>query len=304
MFDRITLGHDLIDCRGDVVAPKGFVLSPQSIAEAARAAAPARRVALADTPLAEDVAAPLDEPVYQHLFGGAGVRQAVERALLRIELPPALFDELVAVRRAHPPLHRHGVTTAAVAARLLLAAVGGARGVPDQAAAGLVHDLGMRHAPLRLMRNRDRLTRQEASEVAAHPLTGAYHLARLLGNHPAVAAAHAHHWRCGQGYPRLSALPSRSTELVAVASAYAALTQPRPFRSDAYDARAAADVLVADARAGTADGNSVKLLVHALRGGKGDPRAVRFGASRGGQVPEVNRHRPVAAPAAEASEGA
>jgi len=42
----------------------------------------------------------------------------------------------------------------------------------------------------------------------------------------------------------------------------------------------------------------VRLLIHALRGGQGDPRAVRFGASRGGQVPEVNRHTAVAAPPA------
>ena len=43
--------------------------------------------------------------------------------------------------------------------------------------------------------------------------------------------------------------PPRSMEVVSVASAFAALTQPRPFRSGAYDARGAADVLVAEAAA-------------------------------------------------------
>lgn len=301
MFDRITLGHDLIDCRGEVLAPTGFVISPQSIAEAARLAVQAPRQALADTPHRAEVAVPLADPRYRHLFGEAPVRALVERALLEVRLPEVLFEELTGVHRANPSLYRHGLATAAVAARMLLAAVGDLKGVPDMAAAALLHDLGMRHVHMKLMRNRDRLTRQEAAEVAGHPLLGAYHLARLVGNHPAVAAAHAHHWRCGQGYPRLAAAPPRSAEVVAVASAFAALTQPRPFRSDPYDVRAAADVLVEEARAGTADANTVKLLVHALRGGHGDPRAVRFGRNRGGQVPEVNRHTPVAAPEPAAS---
>lgn len=298
MFDRITLGHDLIDCRGETLARTGFVVSPQSIAEAARQAAPGPRLALADSPHRAEVAGPLADPRYQHLFGDPPVRDLVERALLEVRLPGVLFEELTGVQRANPALYRHGVATAAVAVRMLVAAVGDLKGVPDMAAAALLHDLGMRHVSMRLVRNRDRLTREEAAEIAAHPLTGAYHLARLLGNHPAVPAAHAHHWRCGQGYPRVAASPPRSAEVVAVASVFAALTQPRPFRSDPFDVRAAADVLVDEAKAGTADTNTVKLLIHALRGGKGDPRAVRFGGHRGGQVPEVNRHTPVAAPAA------
>ena len=298
MFDRVTLEHDLIDCRGELLAGRGFVVSPHTIAEAARLAPHLPRQPLAETPHAAEVLGPLAEPRYQHLFGDASVRELTGRALLEVRLPAVLFEELTAVQRANPALYRHGLATAAVAVRMLLAAVGDLKGVPDMAAAALLHDLGMRHVPMKLVRNRDRLTRQEAAEIAAHPLTGALHLARVLGSHPAVAAAHGHHWRCGQGYPGLAGPPPRSAEVVAVASAFAALTQPRPFRSDAYDVRAAADVLVAEARAGTADGNTVKLLIHALRGGRGDLRAIRFGGQRGGQVPEVNRHTPVAAPAA------
>jgi len=297
MFDRITLAHDLIDCRGEVLAREGFVVSAQAIADAARQGGQAPRLALGDTPHAHEVVAPLDDPRYQHLFAEAAVRDLVQKALHEVRLPEVLFEELTAVQRANPALYRHGVATAAVAVRMLLAAVGDLKGVPDMAAAALLHDLGMRHVPMKLVRNRDRLTKREAAEIAGHPLTGAYHLARLLGRHPAVAAAQAHHWRCGQGYPHLAAPPPRSAEVVAVASAFAALTQPRPFRSEAYDVRAAADVLVAEARAGTADTNTVKLLVHALRGGQGDPREVRFGGNRGGVVPEVNRHTPVTAPA-------
>ena len=77
----------------------------------------------------------------------------------------------------------------------------------------------------------------------------------------------------------------------------AALTQPRPFREAVYDARGAVDVLVAEAKAGQADANTVKLLAHALRGGAGDPRAIRFGRERGGHGPEVHRYEHVLPPA-------
>ncbi len=297
MFDRLILKEELVDCGGAPIAARGTVLSTEAIAETARRAPALPRRALEETPLADDVEAPLAEHAYRHLFAGDSVRDAVRRALLSIRFPDSLFDELLAIRRMGSPVHVHAFATAAVAVRMLLCAVGGARGVPDLAAAALVHDLGMRHLPPRLFRQRDRLAREDALRVAAHPLIGAYHLASLLGPHPAVAAAQSHHWRCGQGYPTLGSEPSRTVEVISVASAFVALTQPRPFRPNSYDARGASDVLASEAMGGYADANTVKLLVHALRGGRGDPRAIRFGRERAGHGPDVNRYVHVAAPA-------
>jgi hypothetical protein len=297
VFDRLILQDELVDVRGEVLAARGVVISPESIADVAAAARPLPRLPLSETPLAADVAVPLGEHGYRHLFPDDGTREVVRRALLGVRLPEVLFEELLALRRAASPIHGHAIATAAVAVRMLISVVGQARGVPELAAAALLHDLGMRHLPPRLGRLRERLGHDEALRVAAHPFLGAYHLARVLGDHPAVSCALGHHWRCGQGYPNLPTEPTRSMEVIAVASAFAALTQPRPFRSAAYDARGAADVLVSEATVGQADANTVKLLVHALRGGDGDPRAIRFGRERGGHGPDVNRHVHVAAPA-------
>jgi hypothetical protein len=297
VFDRLILTEDLVDVRGEAIAARGVVLSPESIADAAAAARPPPCLPLEDTPLAADVGVPLGDHAYRHLFPDDGTREAVRRAMLAVRLPEVLVEELLALRRAASPIHGHALATAAVAVRMLLGIVGEARGIPELAAAALLHDLGMRHLPARLGRLRERLGRDEALRVAAHPFLGAYHLARVLGEHPAVSAALGHHWRCGQGYPNLPSEPSRSMEVVAVASAFAALTQPRPFRSAAYDVRGAADVLVSEAAVGQADASTVKLLVHALRGATGDPRAIRFGRERGGHGPDVNRHVHVAAPA-------
>ncbi len=296
MFDRLILTDDLVDCRGEALAARGTVLSPEAIADAASRARPGPARALAETALAADVEAPLGEHAYAPLFARDGAREAVRAAVLAVRLPEVLFEELLALRREASPIHPHAFATAAVAVRMLLGVVGAARGVANLAAAALLHDLGMRHVPRRLGRLRERLGHDEAFRVAEHPLLGAFHLARVLGPHAAVSSALGHHWRCGQGYPALRSPPTRSMEVVSVASAFAALTQPRPFRSGAYDARGAADVLVGEAAAGLADATTVKLLVHALRGGGGDPRTVRFGHERLGHGPDVNRHVHVTAP--------
>ncbi len=297
MFDRLILTEDLFDCRGRVIGARGSVVSPETIADAAARAPDLPRQALVDTPLAGEIELPLTERVYWHLFHGDGVSDAVRSAVHSVRLPQPLLDEMLALRRAASPIHAHAFATAAVAVRMLLCAVGGARGVPDLAAAALLHDLGMRHVPGRLLRHRGRLAAADALRLAAHPLIGAYHVATVLGPHPAVTAAQVHHWRNGQGYPTLSTPPSRSMEVLSVASAFVALTQPRPFRGSAYDARGASDVLVAEAAEGLADASTVRLLVHALRGGRGDPQEIRFARERNGRVGDVPRYVHVAPPA-------
>lgn len=296
MFDRLTLAHDLLDCRGTPIGRKGTVVSPETIAEAAQRAPRTTRRPL-DPAAMGDVAGVLREPTYAPLFDRPGARAAVERAVEAVRLPEALIDELESARREQPARYRHGLLSAAVALRILHVAVGESRELPDLAAAALLHELGMRHLPAALVETRERLEVPDAHRIAAHPLLGAYHLAGVLGPHPAVAAARSHHWRCGQGYPAMASPPTRAIEAIAVASAFAALTEPRPYRSAPFDVRGAADVLVAEATVGHADGSTVRLLVHALRGGTGDPGRIRFGVVRDGHAPEVNRHAPVAAPA-------
>jgi HD-GYP domain-containing protein (c-di-GMP phosphodiesterase class II) len=199
------------------------------------------------------------------------------------------------MKASDPVRYRHAVITTAVTARMLIAAVGDAPAMGELLAAALLHDLGMRHVSFHLLRNADPLDAAEVEDVAMHPLLGAWHLAGALGRHPAVEAALSHHWRSGRGYPTLPRAPTRAVEVVAVASAFAALTQSRPFRAAPYDARGAVDVIVAEANTGQRDVDTVRLLVHALRGARGEVRDVRFARARLGHAPPVNRHTPIAA---------
>jgi len=297
VFDRITLRRDLKDCHGEVLARQGQVISTEKIAERAAAAKPAPSVRLSDTFLADDLALPLGEHGHRHLFRSTAVQATVARTLLAVQLPPVLFQELESLKLAEPPRYQHALSTASVAIRMLAVAAGESRLAPEVAAAALLHDLGMRHLPARLVRAPEALRGEETVEVAEHPFLGAWHLAGVLGRHPAVDAALGHHFRNGQGYPDLPQRPPRTLEVVAVASAFAALTQTRSYRSDSFDPRGAADVLVQEAAAGRMDGSAVKLLVHALRGGSGDLGVLRFGRARETVGPERNHYTSIGAPA-------
>ncbi len=290
MFERVVLPRDLVDARGTVLAKRGLVISVEAVQEMARRAPALPRRALSETSVAEDLHLPLADPPYRHIFRGSGVQAAVARALLAARLPQQLFDELASLKVSDPARYRHGLTTGAVTVRMLIAAVGDAPALPDLAAAGLLHDLGMRHLSFHLVRNGDPLDGREMMDVASHPIVGGWHLASLLGSHPAVDAAVSHHWRNGHGYPSLPQAPSRAVQVVAVASAFVALTQARAFRSEPFDARGATDVLISEATASRADLNTVRLLVHALRGASGEVRQVRFGRERLGHAPVVNRY--------------
>jgi HD-GYP domain-containing protein (c-di-GMP phosphodiesterase class II) len=297
MFDRIKLRRDLTDCTGRLLARAGAVVSVDSIAEAAASARPGATTPIADTFIADDLGDALRDPAHQYLVRTEAEFASVRGVIESAGLPQPLLEEMADAKMGDPVRYRHALSTAVVTTRLILAAAGTSRASPQIAAAALLHDIGMRHVPRRVTATPDSIHGDDALDVAQHPLLGAFQLARVLGNHPAVEAALAHHWRDGQGYPDLASRPSPTTEVVAVASAFAALTHGRAYRSEPFGARGAADLLVSDAAAGHADPFAVKLLVHALRGAEGAMSALRFARARQGIAPEVNRHTRIAPPA-------
>jgi len=272
-------------------------VSVESIAEAAAQARPGSVTPVSDTFIADDIGDVLREPALCHLLRTEVVVSAVRGVIESAALPQPLVEEMAAAKLLDPVRYRHALSSAVVTTRLILAAAGTARASPQIAVAALLHDIGMRHVPARVVGTADSLHGEDSVEVAQHPLLGAFQLARQLGEHPAVEAALAHHWRDGQGYPDLPERPSPTTEVVGVASAYSALTQGRAYRSEPFEARGAADLLIAEAASGHADPFAVKLLVHAMRGGEGPINGLRFARARQGMSPVVNRHTRIAPPA-------
>ena len=275
MFDRVKLRRDLTDCGGRVLARAGTVISVESIAEAAASARPGCGTPVSDTFMADDLAEILREPVLRLLLRTEEIEPAVRRVVESATLPQPLVEEMAAAKLLDPVRYRHALSTAAGD----VAPHPGGGGHGARVAADRRGRPAARHRDAPRPAQGDGHPRLASTETTPSTWRSTRCSApsswpATLGNHPAVEAALAHHWRDGQGYPDLAERPSPTTEVVAVSSAYAALTHGRAYRSEPYGARGAADLLVAEAASGHADPFAVKLLVHALRGGEGaDERA-------------------------------
>ncbi len=290
------LTRDLLSADGRKIAGRGEVLDLPFLRDVA-ARAPRNRPErpLHQTAVAAAVLEAFDAPALSFLVGTPETRALVADGLVDVRFPQGVWDELAAMQRTDPSRYQHAIWSAVVAVRLFRAALGNAPGIARLAGGALVHDIGMAQAAPRLRFKRDHLTRAEALSLEDHPLLGALILASAVGDAPSVHFALLHHTRAGQGYPRVEGQPPlRGLDLVAVASAFAALVAPRSYRLEPFNARGAADQILEESNAGHFDLRAARLLIHCLRGGKGSLSELRLPRKLTGQRPSRNHHGVVA----------
>jgi len=288
----MVLTKDLYAADGRLIASRGEVVDLDSLKETAtRAPKGVRERPLFETNHAEGVLEAFEAQALQNLVGSEERRALAADALAEVRFPQMVWDELEALRRDDGPRYQHALWTAIVAARLFRDALGSAPGVARLVGGALVHDIGMRHAAVRLRFKRDHLTRAEALALEDHPLVGALLLASTLGDAPAVHFALLHHTRAGFGYPRLQGRPPlRGLDLISVASAFAALVSPRSYRQQPYNPRGAVDQLTDEATAGHFDLRAVRILIHCLRNAPGAFGVLPLPIRQTGFRPPVNHH--------------
>jgi len=286
------LTRDLFSADGRLVASRGEIVDLGRLKEvAATAPRNLRERPLFETTCAQSILEAFEVPSLQYLVGSENVRALAADVLSEVRFPQEVWDEMEALKRDDPARYEHAVWTAVVSARLFRSALGTAPGLARLVGGALTHDLGMRHAALRLRFKREFLTRAEALSLEDHPLLGALLLASVLGDAPAVHAALLHHTRAGFGYPRVQGKPPlRGLDLVSVASAFAALVSPRSYRAQPFNARGAIDQLLEEAGAGHFDARAVRLLIHCLRGGSGRAAELVLPRKPTGFRPPVNHH--------------
>ena len=183
MFDRVKLVEDLADCSGAVLAPRGTVISAESIAEARDHAPPASALQLAETLLSDDLELPCASEVHRPLFGRCGAREAVE-GVLRAIASPSRWWTSSGRPREQPLLYRHASSPRRWAARVLLAAVVRAARSTTWPRRRCSTTSGCATCRRACSDRRDSPRGGARHRVAAHPLLGAYQLARVLGRPP------------------------------------------------------------------------------------------------------------------------
>jgi HD-GYP domain-containing protein (c-di-GMP phosphodiesterase class II) len=286
------LARDLVTADGRVIAVRGRRVNLELLREVAQTAKPHQRQRpLYETSLADAALEAFAAPALTHLVGSPEARGEAANTVSEVRFPDAVWEELDLLRTEDPARLQHALWSAMVAARMFRSALGDAPVVSRMVGGALVHDIGMRYVSPTLRWKRQHLTRTEAVKLEEHPLYGAVILASALGDAPAVHCALLHHTRAGLGYPRISGFASmRGLDLVAVASAFAAMVAPRPFRPRPYDPRGATDQLLEEAAAGHFDLRAVRLLVHCLRGAKGPFRDLKLPRKLTGFRPKGNFH--------------
>lgn len=146
----------------------------------------------------------------------------------------------------------------------------GADDLRDLGLAGKLHDVGKLCIPARVVDKRGPLADDEWALVRRHPAEGERLLRPFVRQRDVLAAVRWHHERWdGGGYPDGLGGPATplSARIVAVADAYSAMIEHRPYRPP-LSSRASADEIARNA--GTQfDLECASALATALRGGAG-----------------------------------
>ncbi len=167
----------------------------------------------------------------------------------------------------------------------------------ESSASGFTHDIGKICVPLDILQKRTPLTKVERDSVEHHAVAGYILLCYYYKKpeHPACRVALEHHERRdGAGYPQGIILQDPMVEIIAVSDVYDALIRPRPYRSAAFDNRAALEQIIEMARQNKLGWDVVKALIAHNRKSKPNYKELVIGTEKRGKPPSQNRYGMIA----------
>ncbi len=158
-------------------------------------------------------------------------------------------------------------------------------------ATGPTHDIGKICVPLHILKKATPLTKTERGFIEHHAAAGYVLLNYYYKDIPSLACEVAldhHERRDGSGYPRGILIKHPLVEIITVSDIYDALLIPRPYRSTAYDNRAALEEITAMAEQNKIGWDVVKALIAHNRKAKFHYKEIRISAEKRGTPPADN----------------
>ncbi len=158
-------------------------------------------------------------------------------------------------------------------------------------ATGPTHDIGKICVPLHILKKATPLTKTERGFIEHHAAAGYVLLSYYHKDiqHLACEVALDHHERRdGSGYPRGILLKHPLIEIITVSDIYDALLIPRPYRSTAYDNRAALEEITAMAEQNKIGWDVVKALIAHNRKSKFHYQEIKISVEKRGTPPPDN----------------
>lgn len=281
--EGLILTEDILDVDGKLVLPTGSVVTKAVLKKVEEGRPSFPLVELKTRDIYEDFVALAEEPNYKATLPTDEVRQKVLRYLGRISLPEPLFRELEDMRDKSVILYHHTLATTFLATRLVLEYIFFADDIIKVASAALTRDVGMIRLPPALLKNTDRLTKQEFFRIRRHPVVSMVLLTYYVGDGLNALVGFRHH----DGKNR-SGSPSKLIDLITMVDIFNALVSPRSFRTRAFDIRGALDLLSEMVKIGEMNEDLVKLLVATYRKGNQKVREIVLSEEKLGFSPSEN----------------
>ena len=286
------LTKDLYAADGRLVASRGEIIDLDSVKDvASRAPRGARERPLFETPHAEEVLEAFEAPALHHLVGTEETRALAADALVEVRFPQAVWEELEALRREDGR-----ATSTRSGPRSSPRASSATRSAPRRAWRGW----SARRCSTTSACGTSRCGCGSSAITSPAPRRWRWRTIRSSArcSSPACSATRRRCTsRCStipapdSGYPRMQGTPPlRGLDVVAVASAFAALVAPRSFRLQPYNPRGAIDQLTDEAEAGHFDRRAVRILIQCLRNLPGGFQELKLPTRHTGFRPPVNHH--------------
>lgn len=157
-------------------------------------------------------------------------------------------------------------------------------------ATGPTHDIGKICVSLEILKKTTPLTKTERGLIEHHAAAGYVLLSyyfRDIQNLACKVALDHHERRDGSGYPRGIPLEDFLVEIIAVSDIYDALIKPRPYRSTAYNNRAALEEITKMAEDNKVGWDVVKALIAHNRKSKPHYRDIKISAEKRAAPPFI-----------------
>jgi len=161
----------------------------------------------------------------------------------------------------------------------------------QMSATGPTHDFGKICVPLKILQKTTPLTKTERSYIEHHAVAGyvllSYYYKDILHLACKVSLDH-HERRDGLGYPRGILPKDPLVEIIAVSDIYDALIKPRPYRSTAYNNRAALEEMTTMAKDNKIGWDVFRALIAQNRKSKPHYREIKISTEKRATPPSHN----------------
>lgn len=212
----------------------------------------------------EDVRFYLAHPPINCIVNDQKRTAEIMKTMEQVRLALPVLDSVAYFKQHDPYTYRHILVVFALSTLISVNLISDYRVRISESAAGPTHDFGKICIPVKVLRKRLPLTREERKMLTHHTTAGYILLSYYLQNpdHLAVRVARDHHERNdGSGYPSGANLKDRAVEIVAVCDIYDALSASRPYRPLSYDNRSALEEITRMAERGEVSWEVVQALV-------------------------------------------